>query len=134
MLGKLAESLVNKGVLTPGMEVEARYHGLGLGGTENIRVTGDFMIHEIFAGENGNIIFGLKSTSDGKSKRLSAETIITIDGMDPDRFASVYDVKPDGTDKKAGKRRGRRPKDRSINNGGDNRVQLDPFDEDEEAA
>lgn len=33
-----------------------------------------------------------------------------IDGMDTKRFASVYNIKADGSDRKVGKKRGRKPK------------------------
>ena len=40
---------------------------------------------------------------------IVAEKIIDIEGMDPERFAKSYNIKPDGTTK-AHKKRGRKPK------------------------
>lgn len=36
--------------------------------------------------------------------------IVAIDGMSVDRFADVYNINSDGTEKKMGKKRGRKPK------------------------
>lgn len=41
--------------------------------------------------------------------RMSADSIIDIEGMEPERFAKSYDIKPDGT-AKVYKKRGRKPK------------------------
>jgi len=40
---------------------------------------------------------------------IAAEKIIDIEGMDPERFAKSYNIKPDGTTK-AHKKRGRKAK------------------------
>ena len=39
---------------------------------------------------------------------ITADNIIDIEGMDPDRFAKSYNIKPDGS-VKAYKKRGRKP-------------------------
>lgn len=39
-----------------------------------------------------------------------ARDIIALDGMDPLRYVDIYDINPDGTAKKVGKKRGRKPK------------------------
>jgi len=39
-----------------------------------------------------------------------ATEIVALDGMDPVRYVDVYDINPDGTNKKTGKKRGRKPK------------------------
>lgn len=46
---------------------------------------------------------------------IPAADITSIEGMDPERFAASYDIKPDG-EKKVYKRRGRKPKDQTIAN------------------
>ena len=114
----LAETLVTKGIIVRGTEVEAKYLAKGLGCKENIVAQGDFMIVQAFRNEDGKIGFEMKSTKDGTSRKVLADAIVTIDGMEPERFAAVYNVKPDGGTKAAGKRRGRKPKNRGENNGG----------------
>ena len=39
-----------------------------------------------------------------------AKDIIALDGMDPVRYVDIYDINPDGSAKKVGKKRGRKPK------------------------
>jgi len=41
---------------------------------------------------------------------VDAGSIIAIDGMDLDRYADIYDLQFDGSSKKIGKKRGRKPK------------------------
>ncbi len=43
------------------------------------------------------------------SSKITPDRIIDIEGMDPERFAKSYNIKPDGTTK-AHKKRGRKPK------------------------
>lgn len=111
---KLAEALINKGVLPAGTEVESHYRAAGLGGITTVPVTGYFSIVHSIVRESGKIFFVLASLSDGKQTKVPAASIINIDGMDPARFASVYGIKADGSAAKQGKRRGRKPKDRSA--------------------
>ena len=40
---------------------------------------------------------------------IGADAILEVDGMDPERFAKVYNITPDGTVKIV-KKRGRKPK------------------------
>ena len=39
-----------------------------------------------------------------------ARDIVAFDGMDPVRYVDIYDINPDGSAKKIGKKRGRKPK------------------------
>lgn len=110
---KLAEALINKGVLPAGTEVESHYKAVGLGGVTTVAVTGYFSIVRSIVKESGKVFFILASLRDGKQTKVPAENIINVDGMDPERFASVYGIKGDGSTAKQGKRRGRKPKDRS---------------------
>lgn len=56
------------------------------------------------------IVFNLSSLSEGKSLNVGPESITLIDGMDIGRYADIYDLLPDGSQKKVGKKRGRKPK------------------------
>jgi len=51
----------------------------------------------------------------GKKYLMEFDDLSSIDGMDLARYARVYNVKPDGTAAKLGKKRGRKPKI-AINN------------------
>lgn len=51
----------------------------------------------------------------GASHQMLYVNVSTVDGMDLDRFAAVYNIKADGSDKAQGKKRGRKPKSAQIN-------------------
>ena len=114
MENKLAEALAVKGVLPAGTEVEARYTGVGLGGVNSVKVVGYFSIVSIGKKADGSIVFVLAALRDGATHRVSAADVLNIDGMDPARFASVYGIKECGGAAAPQARRGRKPKDRSV--------------------
>lgn len=111
---KLAEALVIKGVIKSGTEVEAYHYAVGLGGVTTVRVVDYFTVVKAQVLNGGAVLFDLSSLRDGAISHAKAEDVLNIDGMEPGRFASVYDIKPDGAAAKVGNRRGRKPKDRSI--------------------
>lgn len=46
----------------------------------------------------------------GEQYNMEFDDLEAIDGMDLPRFAKVYNIKPDGSGAKTGKKRGRKPK------------------------
>ena len=110
---KLAEALVAKNLLPQGTEVKAKYLAAGLGGIGTVLVSDEFTIKQLFRNAEGELRFQLESTRDGVVRKLPPLAIEEIDGMDPHRFAAVWNIKADGDAAKVGKRRGRKPKDRS---------------------
>lgn len=113
----LAKKLIAKKLINETTEVTARYKGSSISGDTSVISTDIFTVSTI--NENvdakGDPAYTLTvtSTRDGTKRMISVESIIEIDGMDPNRFASVYDIKADGTNATVAKRRGRKPKDRS---------------------
>lgn len=69
----------------------------------------EFRIENILQDSN-KIIFDLISITENKPLKVTPEAIVYIDGMEPCRYADIYDLLPDGTSKKVGKKRGRKPK------------------------
>ena len=114
MDNKLAEALVNKGVLPAGTEVQAKHKAMGLGSVNNVIVSGGFSISSTKILENGKVKFYLADLRSGTPTSVYADAIEEIDGMDPVRFASVYNITADGGKAILGKRRGRKPKNRVI--------------------
>jgi hypothetical protein len=57
-----------------------------------------------------HINFILQHVTDKHRVVVSDDQILAIDGMDPCRYADVYDLNADGSMKKVGKKRGRKPK------------------------
>jgi len=105
----LAESLITKGIIRPDIEVEARYKTKSLGPNDGVVVSDSFMIKKIDELE-GKFFFTLISTKDGKAIRVSPKAISALDGMEPERFAKVFNINPDGSIRKKGKKRGRKTK------------------------
>lgn len=114
MDNKLAEALVLKGVLPAGTEVRARHRAMGLGSVNNVVVISDFSVTSTKVREDGIVIFRLADLRSGGASTVVAEDVLDIDGMDPVRFADVYNITADGGKAILGKRRGRKPKNRVI--------------------
>jgi len=114
MDNKLAEALVLKGVLKEGTEVRAKHKAMGLGSVVNVIVSGEFSITGTKILEDGRVYFKLADLRSGAPSSVFAEDIEIIDGMDPVRFANVYNITADGGKAILGKRRGRKPKNRQI--------------------
>ena len=110
----LATKLIAKNLINENTEVVARYKGSSISGDPSMIFTGIFSVVSTLVGADGKTIsFHVVSTLDGHRRIVKHSDILEIDGMDPNRFASVYDIKADGVDATIGKRRGRKPKDRS---------------------
>jgi hypothetical protein len=106
----LAATLFDKRLLLRNMEIEAAIAAAALGNVNTITVNGFFHVKSVFKDENHDVMILGASTSDGKERLIHSDNVIGIDGMTPSRFAAVYNVAPDGGPKRAGKRRGRKPK------------------------
>jgi hypothetical protein len=59
--------------------------------------------------ENQTIKFHTESKT-GRRYSVPCEEITLVDGMDPERLAAAYDIKPDGNLRPSGAKRGRKPK------------------------
>jgi hypothetical protein len=114
MENNLATALVTRGVLPKGTEVRAHHKAMGLGSVNNVMVTSDFSIAGTSIREDGQVVFTLANLRDGGQSKVLAEAILDIDGMDPVRFASVYDITATGGKAVVGARRGRKPKNRQL--------------------
>lgn len=105
----LLRKLIETSIIKPFVEIEAHYTVVEFSGNSTIRKTGEFVIFEIV--ENaGHFDFVCASAVDGRRRVIPEEDIILIDGMEPERFANVFGIAPDGSKLKMGKRRGRKPK------------------------
>ena len=105
----LADILIKRNILLVGMEIEATYESITLDGTSKVTAFGGFMIQKIIRNEE-YIGFQTVSIHDGHKRVIHVEDVSSIDGMDPVRFAAVYDIQSDGSNARVGKRRGRKPK------------------------
>jgi hypothetical protein len=105
---QLISTLVERQALTKDNVITASYtvrDGLGRSMTR----VGDFGIIDL-ATNDENFSFTLQHVTEKNHIRINDDMIIAIDGMDPTRYAEVYDINADGSSKKMGKKRGRKPK------------------------
>lgn len=110
----LATKLVAKNLINETTEVMARYKGSSISGDVSVVSTDVFTVAKVLGTDaEGTMFFSVNSTRDGSQRIIRHKDIVEIDGMEPNRFASVYNIKADGGDAAIAKRRGRKPKDRS---------------------
>ncbi len=119
MDNNLALILNEKGLITERTEVETYYESSYLGNVYNTKLIGEFSVSNVLVSDDKRVVFKLRSLRDGAIKEVPASYIIKIDGMEPERYALVYDINLDGSKIKSGKRRGRKPKNRSLEHGRD---------------
>jgi hypothetical protein len=109
MLHTVITALLDKKALDTDTIVTASYHSRDLFGRTFYK-TGEFKIYQISITEKIPI-FKLKSIDNTCGIiQANAESITAIDGMDIFRYADIYDILPDGTNKKVGRKRGRKSK------------------------
>lgn len=108
----LTAKLIEKGVIRVNTEIDAYYVGFDIAGVATARTPGNFTI--VGARKKADsFMFDVRNTVDGSRRIVMAEDVNMIDGMEPDRFAEIYGLTGDGLEIKQGKRRGRKPKNRS---------------------
>lgn len=103
MKRQLAEVLINRGIMKPGTLLYGFTQTSGLGQT--LQTLPLELMMEDFDGK----IFKCRDRL-GKKFTMHIDDVKEVDGMDPIRLASVFDIKADGRNKIAGKKRGRKPK------------------------
>lgn len=108
MKKQLAEVLINKGIMKPGTLLYGPAPTVGLG--PNVQLIPLELMMEEFDGETF-----LCRDRLGKSYTMHVNDVQEVDGMEPARLASVYNIRADGGNKKVGKKRGRKPKTAHIN-------------------
>lgn len=113
----LLNTLVEKNIVAPGTEIEAKYLAPGLDGSHREEVQDFFTIVQIALQEKKVAYLKCTRVSDGASLRAVPGCIIRIDGMEPADLGKAFDILPDGKMKKVKLdefgnpvRRGRKPK------------------------
>ena len=109
MKKQLAEVLINKGIMRPGTLLYGPAPTVSLG--PNVQMVPLELMMEEFNGETF-----LCRDRLGKAYTMHINNVQEVDGMDPVRLASVYNISNTGGNKKVGKKRGRKPKTAHINN------------------
>ena len=108
MSTQLLTALLEKNAVTPGTIVTAKYSLIDMFGRAFFKKN-EFMINKIMNNEN-QLIFELSCIYDDNTIKADGDSILFIEGMDISRYADIYGLHPDGTNKKLGKKRGRKPR------------------------
>jgi len=103
MKKQLAEALINRGIMKPGTLLYGLTQTSGLGQTLQTLPL-ELMMEEF----NGTIFYCRDRL--GKKYTMHINDVKEVDGMEPTRLASVFNIKADGENKITGKKRGRKPK------------------------
>lgn len=110
----LALALIQKGAIKEGTEIEGYYKGIDLSGSAIARVPGIFSVREAKQTKDGEIFFICRDTRDGAKRKIICPDVSLIDGMEPERAASVYGFMMEGDTVVALKKRGRKAKDEQV--------------------
>ena len=131
MDNKLLVNLININVIKPGTEIAVLRYGTSLDGsvaathflrvfsaedkegnqkTKKIKANHIVEVYKCGIDEDGIAFLNAHSTVDGIECKFGADSIKLIDHMLPEKLASVYGFNADGTKRKQGKKRGRKPK------------------------
>ena len=105
----LARKLIEKGVIRQGTVFTASYNTYGLSCANTTNTIGEFILVAAKALKDGTIVF--EAMDEGNiQRRVSSTDIVSLDGMNVERVAEIYNLAETGTDVKVAKRRGRKPK------------------------
>ena len=115
MVSKLINVFVERGIIKRDTEVYTYYYGYDVSGIMKTKVKGLFIIDDVRITERGVKFFRGISMRHGEVRTIYPEDIIEIDGMGLKRLAKSYNINYDGTPMNVGKKRGRKPKNVSIN-------------------
>ena len=108
-MNHLIGAMLDKNVLSPETVVTANYSIRDSVGRIITRQD-DFMITEVTK-QGDEYKLKLKHIiGNAAIIVIWAKDVVALDGMKPERYVDVYDINPDGSTKKVGKKRGRKPK------------------------
>lgn len=108
MLEKLAHIFVERGIINSDTKVESEYYAKDLSGTNRLKLKDTFLVERVLRKNEKLILEVIRY--DGFKTYVEAKDVLKIDGMEPERLAYVYNLKPDGTPRRLGKKRGRKSK------------------------
>lgn len=106
----LLQTLIERKIVGPYTEVDVAVPIVGLGGECLDRQVRSYVVMDTPRLEGSTWVMIGADTVHGKRRTIRGHDIVAIDGMEPERVADTYDLCEDGSPKKLGKRRGRKPK------------------------
>jgi len=111
---ELLEQLINKNVFSDDTIITTYYQTIDSFG-RTFKKTTECKIKKIGNKEN-KFEFELIGLQENILITASSDSILSIDGMTLERYADIYDLNPDGSSKKVGKKRGRKTKENKLTN------------------
>ena len=107
MYKDLAEALIKKGLITYNTELRGLARTTSTFNGTSEKIENYVRVNSI---SKNNTLFNCSDIHGHGAYTMSVNDVDEIEGMDPIRFAECYDMKSDGSHKKPGKKRGRKPK------------------------
>lgn len=109
MIQNVINALIEKNAFDGTTIITASYQSVDLFG-RIFNKQGDFRIRRILRSDNVPLLELIDL--EGARMMIKAEpgSIKAVDGMEVIRFADIYDILPDGSRKRTGRKRGRKPK------------------------
>lgn len=109
MTNALISALIEKKAFAKDTIITARYRSVDLFGRifDNV---GQFKVRRILNVDNKLMFELFTAAGNMQIIKVRPEEIKAVDGMDIIRYADIYDIQPDGSIKKVGRKRGRKPK------------------------
>lgn len=114
MNGNLFDIFVDRNIVTEDTEIEARQRKHDLSGMSYLKFTDTFYYVAHFVNEDGTGSVVAQNARDGQPATILIEDIVSLDGMEPRRLASIYALNDKGESVRQGARRGRKPKNREA--------------------
>lgn len=109
MTEPLISALMEKKAFANDTIITASYQSVDVFGRAFMK-TSEFKIKRIVQND-GRAMFDLTTLNEHNALiRARSEQIKLVDGMEITRFAEIHDLLPDGSSKKIGRKRGRKPK------------------------
>ncbi len=109
MTEQLISALIEKQAFVDDTIFTASYHSYDLFGRVFSKI-GDFKLRRVIKNQSSTLLELAILESSRLVVKANPNAIQLIDGMDLQRFAEIYDLHIDGSHKKTGRKRGRKPK------------------------
>jgi len=110
---ELATALISRGIVNDKTRILARCPVPAFGGMPMEKRL--FLNVDKVVSDEGTLKF-ISSHRSGRKFSVPIEKIDEIDGMEPTRLGLAYDIKPNGSNRGAGKKRGRKPRINTLEN------------------
>ena len=112
MNNEFVKVLFERNILSINSKIIANYKGYTLDGSE-IPSRGELLVKQIDNTKQGYMIYATPLFGQTRYK-VDIQDVLEIDGMDPLRLGRVFNINSDGSPRAEGRKRGRKPKIRTV--------------------